>query len=255
MIIIDGGGYLWTSSVLEPNQYIAFRANTPLGGVTPSNIHLMTTAYDRPWDVWYDENGRLRAAVGYHTLDYATGQNHSAYEIKTSDDPNGPTPYNLITRLYLQSNKRFGDAGFNYLNSLVLNHGAYETNVGWGPQLVMPTANGLQTIYVAGMLAKVDPSDNTIIEMQASPFGSNKSVKYRFFRDTNTTGQRTIEFMKGDGTNTVVMSFDMASGVVSTIGDVEVKDSSRGVVLKSPNGTRYRLTVDNSGNVLTTIAS
>ena len=34
-------------------------------------------------------------------------------------------------------------------------------------------------------------------------------------------------------------------------GDIEVEDSGDGLILSSPNGTRYRITVDNSGNLST----
>ncbi len=35
-------------------------------------------------------------------------------------------------------------------------------------------------------------------------------------------------------------------------GDIEVDDSASGLILRSPNGTRYRIKVDNSGNLTTT---
>lgn len=35
-------------------------------------------------------------------------------------------------------------------------------------------------------------------------------------------------------------------------GDVEFNDSDTGVILTSPNGTRWRVQVDNSGNLTTT---
>ena len=35
-------------------------------------------------------------------------------------------------------------------------------------------------------------------------------------------------------------------------GDIEVDDSASGLILRSPNGTRYRIQVDNSGNLTTT---
>ena len=35
-------------------------------------------------------------------------------------------------------------------------------------------------------------------------------------------------------------------------GDIETSTASKGLILKSPNGTRYRVTVDNSGNLTTT---
>ena len=36
--------------------------------------------------------------------------------------------------------------------------------------------------------------------------------------------------------------------------DIEITDSSKGIILKSPGGTRYRVTVDNSGNLVVTPA-
>jgi hypothetical protein len=36
--------------------------------------------------------------------------------------------------------------------------------------------------------------------------------------------------------------------------DVEVSDNTKGFIIKSPNGTRYRITVDNAGNLGTTPA-
>jgi hypothetical protein len=35
-------------------------------------------------------------------------------------------------------------------------------------------------------------------------------------------------------------------------GDIELDESSRGIILKSPNGTRYKLTVDNAGSLVVT---
>ncbi len=35
-------------------------------------------------------------------------------------------------------------------------------------------------------------------------------------------------------------------------GDIELDEANRGVILKSPNGTRYKLTVDNAGNLAVT---
>jgi len=35
-------------------------------------------------------------------------------------------------------------------------------------------------------------------------------------------------------------------------GDIELDEASRGIILKSPNGTRYKLTVDNAGSLVVT---
>ena len=46
-----------------------------------------------------------------------------------------------------------------------------------------------------------------------------------------------------------------SGGVLASIspgGDVEVTDAARGLILKAPNGTRYRVTVSNAGTLVTT---
>jgi hypothetical protein len=43
-----------------------------------------------------------------------------------------------------------------------------------------------------------------------------------------------------------------ASKLTVTGGDIEVTDSASGIILKSPDGTRYRVTVDNTGALTTT---
>jgi len=43
-------------------------------------------------------------------------------------------------------------------------------------------------------------------------------------------------------------------GDVVTVNDIEITDTIKGLILKSPNGTRYRLQVDNAGNLGTVAA-
>jgi hypothetical protein len=58
----------------------------------------------------------------------------------------------------------------------------------------------------------------------------------------------------GVGTNNPSSTLDV-SGTVKSSGDIEVTSSSAGVILKSPNGSRWRVTVNNSGMVSTTNVS
>jgi hypothetical protein len=58
---------------------------------------------------------------------------------------------------------------------------------------------------------------------------------------------------------TVLSTGDVGIGTTSPAsklavdgGDIEVDDSASGLILRSPNGTRYRIQVDNSGNLTTT---
>jgi len=45
--------------------------------------------------------------------------------------------------------------------------------------------------------------------------------------------------------------FETTSSGALVTGDLEIANSSDGIILESPNGTRYRVTVDNSGNLST----
>lgn len=57
----------------------------------------------------------------------------------------------------------------------------------------------------------------------------------------------------GIGTTAPISTFDVF-GDVKIIGDVNVGlDNSQGLVMTSPNGTQYRLIVDDSGNLSTSI--
>jgi hypothetical protein len=47
----------------------------------------------------------------------------------------------------------------------------------------------------------------------------------------------------------------VASAGLKTDSDIAISDSSKGLILKSPGGTCYRLTVDNGGNTTSTAVS
>jgi len=82
--------------------------------------------------------------------------------------------------------------------------------------------------------------------------------------DTGATG--TMTFSTGTGSSsgtsskiTILSSGNVGVGTNAPAsklevdgGDIEVDDSASGLILRSPNGTRYRVKVDNSGNLTTT---
>jgi hypothetical protein len=53
-------------------------------------------------------------------------------------------------------------------------------------------------------------------------------------------------------TNVGIGTTSPASKLEVDGGDIEIDDSASGLILRSPNGTRYRVQVDNSGNLTTT---
>jgi hypothetical protein len=43
-----------------------------------------------------------------------------------------------------------------------------------------------------------------------------------------------------------------SQGNLTASGDIEATDSTKGVILKSPNGTRWRIIIDDSGELTAT---
>ncbi len=84
-------------------------------------------------------------------------------------------------------------------------------------------------------------SNQIVIGSSAVGLGSNTVV----LGDDNITKTRLYGSV-GIGTDTPASSLDVASG------DVEVSQIASGIILKSPDGTRYRVTVANGGTLTVT---
>lgn len=69
------------------------------------------------------------------------------------------------------------------------------------------------------------------------------------YKGTSGSTKADLVFYMNDGTGSPIEKFR-----ITHTGDIDVKDASAGVVLHSPDNTAYRLTVDNSGNLVTALA-
>ncbi len=124
--------------------------------------------------------------------------------------------------------------GFNALAGL--GTGSYNTAVGSGAGR-----------YIAGGTAFArNVSHSIFIGTEARPLNAD---------DTNTIV--IGHYTNGIGANTVAIGNFLVTrtrlrGVVETNNDFESITAGSGVILKSPNGTRYRITVDDSGAIKAT---
>ncbi len=76
---------------------------------------------------------------------------------------------------------------------------------------------------------------------------------YSYIDTTVGLGSTTVSDMLSGGSEYgVVPSIDIVARNITATGDFETSTASSGLFLTSPNGTRYRLTVDDSGNLTTT---
>lgn len=117
------------------------------------------------------------------------------------------------------------------------------------------TLSGANTTFGSAIAIKANATNDRPLSLVKA----DGSVAYDFqflangilFRNTN--GAVNI-FQATTGGSTFWYGAMQALAGVLVTGDAECVTASAGVILKSPNGTRYRLTVDNAGSLFTAAA-
>jgi hypothetical protein len=132
------------------NAGASFRGDTPSGNVSPLVDFYAVTEYSRSGIRWFDENLRLRATTHYHTTNFSDGAHHEAYEIKTSDDPAGATPNNLLTRLSVRTNKTQANGSIWMSGDIFLDGARPSQAVSVERQPASPVAAGSSLSLTAG---------------------------------------------------------------------------------------------------------
>jgi Concanavalin A-like lectin/glucanases superfamily len=93
--------------------------------------------------------------------------------------------------------------------------------------------------------------DNGLILRTGSPSSPNGVIK--FMTGNLDPGNFSLERMRIDANgNLGIGTQNPKSKVQVTSGDVYVENPDRGIILKSPNGTCWRVTIDDSGNFVRT---
>jgi hypothetical protein len=229
--------------------------NVGIGNTSPSdNLEIGTNgSADTAFRMYSDQSGK------YFRIN--SGGNFTA--LRTTGDQN----------LIIQSSGTAGYVTFEAGNSERMRVN-YNGNVGIGT-----TSPAFKTtIYSSGttdsfpLVVGQGNEPNEFVGIGLSGFtASNGAVKAAMVLDRNGTyGVGDIHFLNNttqDNTNATLSDSRLvirksgnvgigttgpASKLAVDGGDIEVDDSASGLILRSPNGTRYRIQVDNSGNLTTT---
>jgi hypothetical protein len=210
---------------IAPSKRVVLTADTPSGGISRLIELRMTTTYDRPWLSWFDENGRHRASLGYHTTDAAEGGVHEAFELKTVADGAGPNPADMRTRFSIGTNAQRVLVGFNYCDRVEINQGENAPAQQFGVFL-RTTPRGTDVVpnaIIGAFSAQLDANDNAFGFVDVKPpykSGSaiapgNRTATLTIFRNTDTSSISSpqIAVKRGDGSNANAWLFTAKTGL------------------------------------------
>jgi len=143
---------------------------------------------------------------------------------------------------------------------------AEDTNNGV-PKLQVTTATAVLGEFplAARFTTASDPGDNSGVSVLINS-GNDRGLMISAGRQTGNVSKVTLNVVKNDGDeiDTITLLQNGASGSTANVGigttspasklevdggDIEVSDSLNGLILKSPDGTRYRVTVANGGTL------
>lgn len=130
-----------------------------------------------------------------------------------------------------------------------------KTSVGLGNVDNTSDANKPISTATAAALSGKATADGTSSELIQGD--GNKVAKSSVVRNT-TVGTPTEVDSAIVSTDSVNIAFGKAQGQINArarlvgTSDIEITDTTKGVILKSPDGTRYRITVANGGTLVVT---
>jgi len=213
----------------------------PTGGTTGQVLRKASgTNYDTEWAAAASGSGSVTSVALA-----GTGLSISGSPITTSGTITANVAYGTTANTATQGNDaRIATIGSGTINTLdvgeeqagSINTGAYSEDTG------LALAGGaIDTSYGGGDIVTAS-GGGTINTQGTGSIG------------LGITGTRTTLLGSASGSNKTV-TLPNATGTVALTQqatDYEVTDSSAGIIMKSPNGSRWRLTIDNSGSLLRT---
>ena len=229
LLALTSDDTLGTTGILDFNiASIASGTADPLNASRSaiSNGHLLTLRNNGTLRMLMRPNGDL--GLGVSTVDEKL---HVNGKIKAEDDIIAEADVDVAGNLAIDGNSTIGSTpAFTQSRSLKV----FDNGTNGAARVSLVATSGLS--FGPGLEMLLDGSLNkrTLIRMDAE---ASNDYGFNFFTSNNNS---VGSAMKLTGNKDLQVS-----------GDVEAISSSKGIILKSPNGTRWRVKIDNSGNLTT----
>jgi hypothetical protein len=143
-------------------------------------------------------------------------------------------------------------------NNLTSNTAAATIQRSYNPSTVSGVlANWSSTVTINNSATSTTTYASMWIRDTITQSGSNQSVTIGMLIQPNLISPydwRSLEIRNNSGKaiNVTGTAPSFFNGTINSTKDIEIEDSSKGLILSSPDGTRWRVQVDNSGNLTTT---
>ena len=211
-------------------------------------------------------NGSNNTAFGYQTLRRNTSGlantavGDSALRDSFSGNSNVAIGFNAlltniggernigIGRSTLQGNKTGGhNTAMGYQSLATMSGSSYNTAI--GAKIMQNSTGGANNTWI-GFQSSTSLSINNTTGSFNTFIGGDIT-----FNSAELSASNMVIISDGQGNRILQKNSQgvfLSGGTVSTASDIEITDLSKGLILKAPNGTRYRLSVNNSGALITT---
>lgn len=255
------------SNVLVSSQMVGMKLSILQGSVSG------TTVYAETHNTTTNINGLVSIEIGngtvltgsFNSIDWSNGP----YFIKAETDPTGGSSYSIVGTSQLLSvpYALYANTSGNQIWSKSGPNAYYDTgNIGIGTSApsstleIMPINNtgaaillnsGNLSSSVAHKFRTFKTSNNQYSEGELRLYNTNKFVFTNGFWP-NSTDLVTIELSNGNvGIGQPSTAFNPINSKLQVKGgDVYIEDIATGVIMTSPNGQCWRITVDNSGALI-----
>lgn len=237
--------------------------------------------------LYESQNTSYSTAVGYAAMFSATGNYNTGigFSALNSTSSSNNTAVGASSMVYTTS----GDANSAFGTGALLNNLTGSRNTAIGRNSLSKNIIGSRNISVGYQAGTFNTgSDNTMIGNSAmqNAYAGNANIWLGAITSNNLTMNAssgsyntiigTNVFLNGDeltNSNQIILADGQGNRILEangttqdvtfngiatfksslkTDGDFEVTDTAKGIILKSPDGTRWRITVDDSGSLITT---